>query len=150
MLAEEFSATTSKVRPFSNRTTGLQDGAKERKKLEKKDINLEVQFRPYSSSRRWNFWFWKFWTVPTGETYNEWKNWESWQGCPHFNTSRVKSQLFLINSCLKGIWNTLPRNKFHEKNNLCDWFGVAASDKETSKLHYLQISKDKDSSESED
>ncbi|KAB0367811.1 hypothetical protein FD755_021135 [Muntiacus reevesi] len=40
--------------------------------------------------------------------------------------------------------------KFHEKNNLCDWLGVAASDKETSKLHYLQISQDKDESDSED
>ena len=45
---------------------------------------------------------------------------------------------------------TYLTEKFHEKNNLCDWLGVAASDKETSKLHYLQISQDKDGSDSED
>ncbi|XP_041502080.1 60S ribosomal protein L22-like 1 [Microtus oregoni] len=40
--------------------------------------------------------------------------------------------------------------KYFKKNNLCDWFRVVASDKETYELHDFQIGQDEDDSESED
>ncbi|XP_040487185.1 60S ribosomal protein L22-like 1 [Ursus americanus] len=43
-----------------------------------------------------------------------------------------------------------PTKKYLKKDNLRDWLCVAASDKETYKLRYFQISQDDDGSESED
>ena len=84
-----------------------------------KKVNLEIWFEPYSQSQKIE--------LLTLEILNgfyrrrlKWmERLEILGVLLTLNPSRIKSQLFLRNSSLKGIYNTLPRNTFKRTMASC-------------------------------